>query len=227
MIGQVMTYAIATGRADNNPALYLRGVFKSGKVRHNPAVLDEKRLTELVQGIDGYHGRFTTRLALMFALLTFARPGEVRHMLWQDVDIDNGLWAYTPNKTAKSTEVQIFSPLSSQAINILRQAKEYHHADLVFPSAVSNIRPLSENTLNQALRRIGFDSGEQTSHGFRAIARTLLEERFGYDYRMIEMQLGHQVRDANGRAYNRVQWVDKRREMMQRWADYLYELKER
>lgn len=225
MISQVMAFAIATGRTDNNPALHLRGVFKSAETRHNPAILDEPRLTELVQCIEGYHGHFVTRKALQFALLTFARPGEVRNLKWSDVDFEDATWTYTPSKTMKSTKVKMVTPLSSQALQILAELREYKDSELAFPSVISAARPLSENTLNQALRRMGFVSSEQTSHGFRAIARTLLEERFKFDYRIIEMQLGHNVRDSNGRAYNRVQFLSERRDMMQKWADYLDELR--
>lgn len=226
MINQTLAYAVATGRSETNPALHLRGAFASGEVRHNPAILDENRLGELVRAIDGYHGFFTTKKALEFALLMFARPGEVRHLTWGQIDSEKGLWTYTPNKTRKSTQVQMISPLPRQALEILRQMKEYRpYSDFVFPSTITQARPLSENTLNQALRRMGFDNTEQTSQGFRAIARTLLEEKFGYDYRMIELQLAHQVRDSNKRAYNRVQWLDERREMLQAWADYIDQLK--
>lgn len=220
-ISQVMSYAIATGRATENPAMHLKGVFKTAPARHNPAIIDEKRLGELVTAIHNYRGQFSTRRALKFALIMFARPGEIRHTKWKDVDFDNGLWSYTPSKTANSTAVNIVSPLPTQAISVLREMETYKQNDYVFPSIASKSGVLSENTLNQALRRMGFDSSEQTSHGFRAIARTLLEEKFKYDYRMIEMQLAHQVRDSNGRAYNRVQWLDERREMLQTWADYL------
>lgn len=222
MLNKTFSYAIATGLIQTNPAINLRGVFKTGDVKHNPAILDEARLAELIQCIDGYHGNFTTKKALLFALLTFARPGEVRHITWND--IKDGNWEYIPNKTRKSTAVKMLNPLPTQALEILEQMKAFRSSEFIFPSVTSNVRPLSENTLNQALRRMGFDNTEQTSHGFRAIARTLLEERFGYDYRMIELQLGHQVRDSNGRAYNRVQWLEKRREMMQAWADYLESL---
>ncbi|PAT63911.1 integrase arm-type DNA-binding domain-containing protein [Psychrobacter sp. JB193] len=225
MISQVMAFAIATGRTDNNPALHLRGVFKSADTRHNPAILDEPRLTELVQCIDGYHGHLVTRKALEFALLTFARPGEVRHLKWVDVDFEQATWTYTPSKTMKSTKVKMVTPLSSQALQILAEMREYRDSELAFPSVINASRPLSENTLNQALRRMGFVSSEQTSHGFRAIARTLLEEKFKFDYRIIEMQLGHSVRDSNGRAYNRVQFLEERLDMMQKWADYLDSLK--
>lgn len=226
MINQTLAYAVATGRSENNPALHLRGAFATGEVRHNPAILDEKRLGDLVRAIDDYHGFFVTKKALEFLLIMFARPGEVRQMTWKQIDLIDGIWTYTPNKTKKSTQIQMISPLPHQAIEILRQMREYRpHSDLVFPSTISTARPLSENTLNQALRRMGFDNTEQTSHGFRAIARTILEEKFKYDYRMIELQLAHQVRDSNGRAYNRVMWLDERRAMLQAWADYLDKLK--
>lgn len=201
MINQTLAYAVATGRSQTNPAIHLKGAFKTGSVRHNPAILDEGRLGVLVRAIDNYQGRFSTRQALMFLLLVFARPGEVRQMHWAQVDLVDGIWTYVPNKTKKSTQVQMISPLPRQAIDILVQMKRYRpYSNLVFPSDSMPSCPLSENTLNQALRRMGFDGSEQTTHGFRAIARTLLEEKFKYDYRMIEMQLAHQVRDSNGRA---------------------------
>ena len=215
----VFSYAVATGRIELNPAINLKGAFGTGEVRHNPAILEESRLADLVNAIETYHGLVETRQALAFALLTFARPGEVRHIKWQDVK--DGMWHYQPAKTRKKTGIEMVTPLSRQALAIIESMQDVKRSEFIFPGATSNVRPLSENTLNQALRRMGFDSSEQTSHGFRAIARTLLEERFGYDYRMIEMQLGHLVRDSNGRAYNRVQWLDKRLEMMQAWADYL------
>lgn len=224
-ISQVMTHAIATGRATENPALHLKGVFGTGETKHAPAILDEKRLSDLLIAIDGYHGHFVTRRALRFAITTFARPGEVRYLKWQDIDLEKGLWIYTPPKTKKSTGVDMVSPLSTQALQVLSEMREYAQGEYVFPSKTSASGVLSENTLNQALRRMGFDNSEQTSQGFRAIARTLLEETFKYDYRMIEMQLAHKVFDSNGRAYNRVKWLDDRRDMMQKWADYLDELK--
>lgn len=230
MISQTMAFAIATGRADSNPAIHLRGVFKSGEVSHNPAILDMAGLEHLAKSIYAYHGHFSTRKALLFNLITFARPGEVRHLKWDDIDFDKGLWSYTPNKTRRTTKVQMMTPLASQSLQILQEMREFgagKNTPLVFPSTQSILRPLSENTLNQALRRLGFDNSEQTSQGFRAIARTLLEEEFKYDYRMIEMQLGHQVRDPNGRAYNRIQWLDDRRVMMQHWADFLFGLIEK
>lgn len=220
-IGQVMAYAIRTGRATENPALHLRGAFKTPQPRHNPAILDEKRLSELVTAIHNYNGYFATRRALRFALTMFARPGEIRHTTWGDINLKKALWEYTPTKTMKSTGVKVLSPLPTQAVQILSEMQTYGKNEFVFPSLTSKTGILSENTLNHALRRMGFSNSEQTSHGFRAIARTLLEEKFKYDYRMIEMQLAHQVRDSNGRAYNRVQWLDERREMLQTWADYL------
>ena len=224
-ISQVMTHAIATGRATQNPALHLRGVFGTGEVKHAPAILNERRLGELVSAIDGYHGNFATRRALRFAILTFARVGEVRHLKWSDLDIEKGVWIYTPPKTKKSTGVDMVSPLSTQTLQVIDEMREYATGEYVFPSSMSKSRVLSENTLNQALKRMGFDGSEQTSQGFRAVARTLLEERLEFEYALIDMQLAHKVVDGNGRAYNRVKWLDKRRDMMQKWADYLDSLK--
>ena len=222
LISQVLTYAIATGRAEQNPTLHLRGVFKSGVVRHNPAIIDEPRLSDLVTAINNYGGYFATRQALRFLLLVWARSGDVRFMRWRDVDLDNAVWTYTPAKTNNSTQVEMACPLPTQAVELLKSMQVMAKGEYVFtaPRAKPDT-PFSDAVFNRALRSMGFSSTEQTAHGFRAIARTLLEEKFEYDYRLIEMQLGHQVRDSNGRAYNRVKWVDKRREMLQVWADYL------
>lgn len=225
-ISQVMAHAIATGRAKENPALHLRGVFGSGETKHAPAILDECRLSDLVIAIDAYHGGFSTRRALRFAINTFARPGEVRRIKWADLDLDNETWVYTPSKTRKSTGVDMVSPLSSQAMQIINEMKNYVHNEYVFPSLTSKSGFLSEGTLNQALGRMGFSNTEQTTQGFRAIGRTILEEKFKYDWRLIDMQLAHKVADSNGRAYNRVKWLDERRDMMQKWADYLDDLKQ-
>ncbi len=220
-ISQVMTHAIATGRATQNPALHLRGVFGTGEVVHAPAILDEKRLSELLRAIDEYNGHFATRRALRFAILTFARVGEVRNLKWSELDLEQGVWVYTPPKTKKSTNVDMVSPLSTQALQVIDEMKAYATGDYVFPSTISKNRVLSDNTMNQALKRMGFAGTEQTVQGFRAIARTLLEEKLEYPYELIDMQLAHKVVDGNGRAYNRIKWVDRRREMMQKWADYL------
>lgn len=225
MMSQTFAYAVATGKATHNPVINLTGVFKTASKKHNPAILDEKRLSELVQEMDGYHGSFVVKKCLMFSLYTFARQGEIRNMRFGDVNFNDGLWTYMPSKTAKSTQVNVVTPLSKQALEILRQLREYHQGDIVFVSPNTSLKPVSDGLVNRALRRLGFDKDEQTAHGFRAIARTLLEEKFKYDYRMIEMQLGHQVRDSNGRAYNRVTWLGERREMLQTWADYIDQLK--
>lgn len=222
IISQVLTYAIATGRAEQNPTLHLRGVFKSGVVRHNPAIIDEPRLSDLVTAINGYGGYFATRQALRFLLMVWARSGDVRFMRWADVDLDNAIWAYTPSKTNNSTQIDVACPLPTQAVELLKTMQALSKGEYVFTTPRGrHDTPFSDAVFNRALRTMGFSSTEQTAHGFRAIARTLLEEKFEYDYRMIEMQLGHQVRDSNGRAYNRVKWIEKRREMLQVWADYL------
>ena len=224
-ISQVMTHAIATGRATQNPALHLRGVFSSGEVTHAPAILDERRLSELLVAIDNYNGHFATRRALRFAILTFARVGEVRNLKWSELDLEKEVWIYTPPKTKKSTGVDMVSPLSKQALQVIDEMKVYATGDYVFPSTVSKNRVLSDNTMNQALKRMGFAGTEQTVQGFRAIARTLLEEKLEYPYELIDMQLAHKVVDGNGRAYNRMTFLLKRKEMMQKWADYLDYLK--
>lgn len=219
LLNQTFIYAIAMGICDSNPVSNLNGIFKTKPKQHNPAILDEYRLKEMVQGIYGYNGSFVVKKCLLFALYTFARQGSIRQI--KRDDIVDGVWKYTPSKTKHSTGVQMVTPLSKQACEIINQLKQYHNNEFIF--SISN-KPISENTLNQALRRIGIESSEQTVHGFRAIARTLLEEKFKYDYRIIEMQLEHQVRDSNGRAYNRVTWFDERKDMLQVWADYIDDL---
>ena len=181
----------------------------------------------MATAIDNYQGYYNTKQALKYLLYVWARSGEIRHLKWADIDLDNGLWTYTPTKTQWKTHIEMVTPLSRQVIELLKGMKQVSGSGVyVFPSTRGKYdSPMSDAVFNQALRNMGFSSTEQTGHGFRAIARTLLEEKFEYDYRIIEMQLGHQVRDSNGRAYNRVTWLDKRREMMQTWADYLDSLK--
>lgn len=216
LLNQTFVYAIATGRLENNPIGNLTSVFKTRAKRHNPAILDEERLREMVQGIYAYNGSFVVKKCLLFSLYVFARQGSIRNI--KRDDITDGVWKYTPSKTKNSTGVEMVTLLPKQAIEIIEQIRTYHSYEYLF--SISN-KPISENTLNQALRRIGIEKDEQTIHGFRAIARTFLEEKFGYDYRIIEMQLEHQVRDSNGRAYNRVTWFNERKEMLQTWADYI------
>lgn len=226
-IGQVMRYAVATGRCERDPTIDLRGALETPMVKHHASVIEPERVAQLLRDIQHYSGRFTTVQALNLLAFTFVRPGELRHAKWADINLESRQWCYTPAKTRKQTEVELIVPLADQAIEILVSLKQITgHSIYVFPATHTNTKPMSENTLNQALRRMGWEGAEMCGHGFRAMARTILEEQLGYEDRLIEMQLGHQVRDMHGRAYNRTKFLDQRRQMMQVWADYLYRLKQ-
>ncbi len=218
--GQVMRYAVATGRADRNPVADLRGALAPPMERHHAAITDPRELGGLLRAIDGYAGDASTRAALRLAPLVFVRPGELRHAEWSEIDFDAGEWNIPAHKM-KMREPHLV-PLSSQAVAILRDLQPLTgHRQYVFPGGRSPKRPLSDNALTAALRRMGFDKETMTAHGFRATARTLLDEVLGWRPDLIEHQLAHAVRDPNGRAYNRTSHLPERRKMMQAWADYL------
>lgn len=173
--------------------------------------------------IDGYGGTLIVRCALRLAPLLFVRPGELRSARWGDIDLEAGEWRFVASKTKQPHIV----PLASQAIAILRELQPLTgHRELVFPGERSPLRPISENTVNAALRSLDIPREEMTGHGFRAMARTVLEENLKFPAHLIEAQLAHTVRDANGRAYNRTTHLGERRVMMQRWADYLDALRQ-
>jgi integrase len=216
-LSAVFRYAIATGRAKRDQTADLHGMLRSGKVRHHPALTDPCELPGLLKAIDGYACYPPTTAALKLSALLFVRPGELRSMEWASLNLDAAEWDYKPGKGGAPLVV----PLPVQAVTILREMRMLSGRDrYVFPSAQGKGRPMSENTVNAALHRLGYKD-QMSAHGFRAMARTILEERLGVDPRFIEMQLGHAVRDANGRAYNRTTFLDQRRGMLQAWADYL------
>lgn len=218
--GQVMRYAIATGRADRNPVADLRGALAPPVERHHAAITDPKQLGGLLRAIDGYSGDAITRAAMRLAPLVFVRPGELRHAEWSEIDLEKAEWNIPAHKM-KMREPHLV-PLSSQAIEILRDLQPLTGGrQYVFPGGRSPKRPLSENAITVALRRMGFDKNTMTGHGFRATARTLLDEELGWRPDLIEHQLAHAVRDPNGRAYNRTSHLGERKKMMQAWADYL------
>lgn len=220
----VFRYAVATGRAERDPAADLRGALPPIKVTHHPALTEPKDVAALLKAIDGYEGHYVTKCALRLAPLFFVRPGELRHAEWTEVDLENASWNI-PAKKMKMKQAHIV-PLCQQAVEILSGLKEYSGTSrYVFPSGRSFLRPMSENTLNAALRYMGFDKDTMTAHGFRAMARTILDEVLHIRPDYIEHQLAHAVRDPNGRAYNRTAHLDERRKMMQQWADYLDDLK--
>ncbi|AHE97177.1 tyrosine-type recombinase/integrase [Thioalkalivibrio paradoxus] len=217
LLGHVFRYGIATGRAKRDPTADLKGLLASAETRHHPAVTDPSELPGLLRAIDGYTGYPPTVAALKLSALLFVRPGEMRTMEWASLRLDAAEWNYRPSKGG----IPLLVPLPTQAVEILRELQPLTGlGTYVFPSARGRGRPMSENTVNAALHRMGYKD-QMSAHGFRAMARTILVERLGWDERYVEMQLGHAVRDANGRAYNRVTFLDQRREMLQSWADYL------
>ena len=221
LIGQVCRYAIATGRGSRDPTVDLRGMLRSPNTRHLPAVTNPEELGGLLRAIDGYRGQPTTRAALQLAPILFCRPGELRAAQWADFDLKAGTWNFQPTKGGDP----LLTPLPDQAVTILRELEPITgRAPYVFPSGRTVERPISENTLTAALRRMDY-GGRMVAHGFRAAARTILVERLGWDVEIVEMQLGHRVRDTHGRAYNRTQWIERRGTMLQQWADYLDELR--
>lgn len=218
--GQVMRYAIATGRADRNPVADLRGALSAPPERHHAAITDTGAIGGLLRALDAYAGTFTVRCALQLAPLVFVRPGELRQAEWSEIDLDRAEWNI-PAHRMKMREPHLV-PLSAPAVAILRDLHALTgRGRYVFPSARSVKRPMSDNALNAALRRMGFDKATMTAHGFRAMARTVLDEGLGFRPDYIEHQLAHAVRDPNGRAYNRTAHLAERRKMMQAWADYL------
>ncbi len=220
--GQILRYAVATGRASRDPSGDLRGALSHVKGRHFASVTEPAKVAAVLRALDGYEGTLTVRCALHLAPLVFVRPGELRHAKWVDIDLDAAEWRYTVTKT--STEHIV--PLSRQAADILRELQPLTGRGLyVFPSARSAARPMSDNAILAAMRRMGISKEEMTGHGFRAMARTILDEVLGFRPDFIEHQLAHAVRDPNGRAYNRTAHLPERHKMMQQWADYLDMLK--
>ena len=223
VIGTVFRLAVATLRAKDDPTQPLRGALKAPKVQHQAAITDEKRLGALLVAIDEYEGWPTLRCALQFAALTFARPGEVRGAVWDEFQLEDAVWRIDGKRTKVRRPHDV--PLSRQAIEVLREVTEVARASkLVFPSIRSNARPLSENAMNAALRRMGFTQEEMTAHGFRAAASSILNEK-GFRPDIIEAALGHQEKNEIRRAYNRATYWPERIELMQAWADHLDTLK--
>jgi integrase len=223
--GQVMRYAIATSRAQTDVTRDLRGALAEVAQKHHASITDPAGVGELLRAIDGFSGTFPVRCALKLAPLTFVRPGELRQAEWQEFDLDAAEWNI-PAPRMKMRQPHLV-PLSSQAIAILRElAPLTGSGRYLFPGARDRKKPMSNVTVTAALRRLGYDRDTMTGHGFRAMARTLLDEVLGFRPDYIEHQLAHAVRDPNGRAYNRTAHVTERRKMMQAWADYLSSLYE-
>ena len=222
--GQVFRYAVATGRAERDPTADLKGALPPAKSKHLAAITDPEQVGGLLRAIDGYQGSFVTKSALKLAPLLFVRPGELRHMEWAEIDLESAEWNIPEGKM--KTGHPHLVPLSLQAVAILEDIKPLTgEARYVFPSPRTPRRPMSSNGVLSALRRMGFEKDEMSGHGFRAMARTILDEVLQVRPDFIEHQLAHAVRDPLGRAYNRTSHLPERKKMMQTWADYLDGLK--
>ena len=221
--GQVFRYAVATGRTEGDPSGDLRGAIPPTTTKHHASITDPKEIGGLLRAIDSYEGGLVVRCALKLAPLVFVRPGELRRAEWSEIDFEKMEWKI-PAEKMKMREQHIV-PLSRQALGILRELQPLTgEGKYLFPSPRSWDRPMSENAVLAALRRMGYSGDQMTGHGFRSMASTLLNEQ-GWNRDAIERQLAHAERDEIRAAYNYAQHLTERRKMMQAWADYLDELK--
>jgi integrase len=221
-ISYVMQYAIRSERAENDPTTNILEDIERPPVQHFAAITSPTEVGLLLRSIDQYKGQPEVCAALKLAPLLFARIGELRTARWADIDLENAEWCYTVSKTKTDHLV----PLAQQSVEILKWLRPISgHKEFVFPGLVPG-KPISNSTINQALQRMGYNTKtEMTGHGFRAMARTLLAEKLLFPPEIIEHQLAHKVPGALGEAYNRAKFIQQRREMMQKWADYLDQLK--
>lgn len=221
--GQIFRYAIATGRAQADLSLVLKGALTPVRETHHASITDPKKIKDLLLALEGYNGSFITLSALKLAPLLFVRPGELRHAEWSEIDFHASEWRIAAGKM-KMKAVHLV-PLCKQALTVLTELKPLTgEGRYVFPGVRSYARPMSENTVNAALRRLGYEKNEMTGHGFRSMASTILHEQ-GWPHEAIERQLAHAERNKVSAAYNYAEHLPKRREMMQAWADYLDGLK--
>lgn len=221
----IFRYAIATGSAERDPAADLRGALPPVKGNHFAAPTDPKDVAPILRAIDGFEGSFVVKCAMQLAPILFVRPGELRAAEWAEIDLEACEW----NIPAERMKMKVahLVPLPRQAVEILQALQPLTgHSKYVFPCQRSPLRCMSENAVNAGLRRLGFDKSEITGHGFRAMARTILDEVLQVRPDYIEHQLAHAVKDPNGRAYNRTSHLSERRKMMQLWSDYLDGLKQ-
>lgn len=217
--GQVFRYAMATARCTTDPTTALKGALPPIQSKHHASITDPKKIGALLRAINGYEGNFITQCALKLAPLVFVRPGELRHAEWQEIDFDKAEWRI-PAEKMKMKAVHIV-PLSKQAIAILEDIYTVTgHGKYVFPSVRTNTRPMSENTVNAGLRRLGYTKEEMTGHGFRSMASTLLNEQ-GWHWDAVERQLAHAERNSIRAAYNYAEHLPERIKMMQHYANYL------
>jgi integrase len=228
---QIFRYAIASGRAETNPARDLKDALKRPIPKHFPAITDPARLGQFLRAADGYEGTYVVRAALRLMPMLLLRPGELRHARWEEFDLDSATWIVPAARMKREKAGKLHGdphvvPLPSQAVTTLQELKNLTGpSGYVFRGERHHDRPMSDSTINAAMRAMGFSADEVTAHGFRATARTILAEHLGVAAEVIEAQLAHAVRDSLGRSYNRTQWLAMRAEMMQKWADYLDHLR--
>jgi integrase len=225
--GQVFRYAVAAGITDRDVTADLRDALAAVPEAHYAAITDPKQVAELLRAIHGYSGHPAATSALKLAPMVFQRPGELRSMEWAEIDWEKAEWNIPAKKMNKMKPPRDhLVPLSTQAVELLRGVHAITgHGKYVFPSVRSRVRCMSDNTINAALRRMGYSTEVMTAHGFRAMARTIMDEVLDERVDLIEHQLAHAVKDPNGRAYNRTAHLPARHKMMQRWADYLDKLR--
>ena len=225
--GQVFRYGLATGRCERNPAADLIGSLKSHHVKNAAAVLEPSQAGDLMRAIYSYKGHPVTRAALVISALVFQRPGNVRSMEWAHIDLDKAMWTIPSSSMKRRVHDKVngrphLVPLARQAVTILRDLHGLTGAGkYVFPSLLSAERPMSENTVRTALRRMGFTADEMSAQGFRAMARTIMVERLNVNMEVVEAQLAHAKAGPLGAAYDRTEYVAQRRKLMRTWADYL------
>jgi integrase len=228
---QVWRYGVATGRVERDITTDLKGALSPYRGKHFAAITDPVKLGDLLRAIQAYKGGHVVRAALQLAPMLFQRPGELRGACWAEIDLDAAMWTIPAarmkrGKDGKENGDPHMVPLSTQAVEVLRNLHPITgHSALVFPGERNHSRPISENSVRTALITMGYTPEVQTWHGFRATARTMLAERLDCDPLVIEAQLAHAVKDANGRAYNRTTYLKHRTDMMQRWADYMDKLR--
>jgi integrase len=221
--GQVFRYAVATGRADSDPSRDLRGALTPWKPQHYATLTEPREVGRLLRDIESHEGSFATKCAMKLAPMLFVRPGELRRAEWNEIDLDKAEWRI-PAMKMKGRVMHIV-PLAKQAVRILAEPKSLtERSAWVFSGVRTNGEPMSENTVNAALRRLGYDRTTLTAHGFRGMASTMLHER-GWDSDVIERQLSHAERNSVKAAYNHAEHLPARRKMMQAWADYLDSLR--
>lgn len=232
MAGQVFRYAVQTDRIEQSPIGDLKGALKPHVPGHFAATLEPVKAGEMLRAIDGYTGQPTTLAALKLSALLFQRPGNIRAMEWAWIDLDKGLLTIPPSDMKRKKEQKAngkphMVPLAKQAVAILRGLQPLTgHGRYVFPGARSTKRPMSDGTINAALRRLDFGTDDHVAHGFRAMARTMMAEQMhGIPAELVEAQLGHGKGGPLGSAYDRAEYMPQRIEVMQRWADYLDRLR--